>query len=370
MKYYLIAGEKSGDLHGGNLVRELRKLDPAGEFRAWGGDQMQAAGATLDQHIRDTAFMGFWEVAKNLPKILGLVRQCQRQVAAFQPDVLILIDYAGFNLRMAAFAKKLGIRTFYYISPKIWAWNQGRGWKVKALVDRMFVIMPFEKEFYQKFAFQVDYVGNPLLDAVGQFRPNPDFRTENGLTDRPLVALLPGSRRQEVASMLALMMRLPAHYLAYEFVVAGVDSLPPDAYGQALAAGVKIVFNQTYDLLHTAHAALVNSGTATLETALFNVPQVVCYRTSFLTAAIVRLVIKVRYASLVNLIAGREVVKELLQENFTESKLRAELGRALAGPARAAQLAAYQQVRQLMETGQSASALTAQLMWGYLGGGA
>ena len=366
MKYYLIAGEKSGDLHGGNLIRALKQLDPTGEFRAWGGDEMQSAGAALDQHIRHTAFMGFLEVVKNLPSIIRFIRQCKQQVAAYQPDVLILIDYAGFNLRMAAYAKKTGIRTFYYISPKIWAWNQARGWKIKALVDRMFVILPFEKEFYKKFDYSVDYVGNPLLDSIGQFVRNLDFKAQHGLSNKPVIAILPGSRRQEVGEMLELMMKLPAQYPSYEFVVAGVDILPRSAYDRAVQAGVKIIFNQTYDLLLVSHAALVNSGTATLETALLGIPQVVCYKTSFLTAAIVKLVIKVRYASLANLIMDKEIVKELLQTDFTEAKVKKELEKILAGPTREAMLADYALLKQQMQTGSSASALTARLMWDYL----
>ncbi|MCU0448459.1 MAG: lipid-A-disaccharide synthase [Bernardetiaceae bacterium] len=366
MRYYLIAGEKSGDLHGGNLVRALRTHDPAGQFRAWGGDEMQAAGAELDQHIRHTAFMGIVEVIKHLPKILGFLRTCREQVAAFAPDVLILIDYAGFNLRMAAWAKKRGIRVFYYISPKIWAWRQSRGWRIKATVDRMFVIMPFEREFYQRFGYAVDYVGNPLLDAVKQFTPQPDFKATHGLDERPLVALLPGSRRQEVRSMLPTMTQLPAYFSDYQWIMAGVNTLSASEYAPAEAAGIKVIVGQTYNLLALARAAVVNSGTATLETALFQVPQVVAYQAHWLTALAARWVLKIPYVSLANLVAGQAIVPELLQGEFNPANLRAHLAAILAGPAREAQLAHYQGLRQQMDTGQSASALAAQLMWQYL----
>jgi lipid-A-disaccharide synthase len=366
MRYYLIAGEKSGDLHGGNLVRALRAHDPAGQFRAWGGDELQAAGAALDQHLRHTAFMGIVEVVKHLPKILGFLRTCQQQVTAFAPDVLILIDYAGFNLRMAAWAKKRGLRVFYYISPKIWAWRPSRGWRIKALVERMFVIMPFERAFYQRFGYAVDYVGNPLLDAVKQFAPRPDFRAAHGLDERPLVALLPGSRRQEVRSMLPVMAQLPAQFPQYQWVMAGVNTLPASEYAPARAAGIQVIVGQTYNLLAQARAAVVNSGTATLETALFQVPQVVAYQAHWLTGLLARWVLKIPYVSLANLVAGQAIVPELLQSNFNPANLRAHLTAILAGPAREAQLAHYQNLIKVMDTGQSASALTARLMWEYL----
>ena len=348
MKYYLIAGERSGDLHGSHLIRALRQQDPQAQVRCWGGDAMQAAGGELVVHYRDTAFMGFWEVFKNLPTIRRLLRQCQQDVVRFQPDALVLIDYPGFNLRMAKYAKQQGIRVFYYISPKIWAWNQSRAKKIKASVDHMYVILPFEEAFYRQYDYPVQYVGNPLFDAIRDFTPSPAFEATYLTDDRPLVALLPGSRKQEIEIMLEVMLTLASRFPDYHFAVAAVDNVPASFYDAARAhPAVSVVTGQTYDLLHHARAAVVKSGTATLETALFEVPQMVTYRMSPITYQIARRVIKVPYISLVNLIADQEVVPELIQHDFNINKIT-ELLPALVEdtPVRKQQLAGYRAIKQ------------------------
>ena len=330
MKYYLIAGERSGDTHAAHLLHELKVQDAAADFRYWGGDLMQAQGGHLVRHYRELAVMGFWEAATSLLKFRGYLRECQRDLLAYRPDVLILVDYGGFNLRMAQFTKAQGIKVFYYISPKIWAWNQSRGEKIKAYVDRMFVILPFEEEFYQRFDYKVDYIGNPTVDEVAAFEPAPDFMARHGLDPgQPLVAVLPGSRKQEIEEMLHEMLAVLPAFQDYQFVVAGVSNLDRAYYQHFERNGIKLVFDQAYDLLSRASAALVTSGTATLETALFDVPQVVCYRTSGLTYLIGKALIKVPYISLVNLIVGREVVAEFIQGNFTARNLLDELKRLL-----------------------------------------
>ncbi|WP_324676803.1 lipid-A-disaccharide synthase [Hymenobacter sp. GOD-10R] len=331
MKYYLIAGERSGDFHASHLMHALRHQDATAEFRCWGGDMMAAEGGELVHHYQEMAIMGFLEAATSILKFRRYLRECQRDLLAYRPDVLILVDYAGFNLRVAKFAKQHGIKVFYYISPKIWAWNQGRVHKVKALVDRMFVILPFESEFYQRFGYEVDYIGNPTADAVAEHPANPDFYAHNKLaTDKPIIAVLPGSRKQEIEAMLYVMLSILPPFLNYQFVVAGVDNLDPNYYAHFERNNVRIIFGQTFDLLQHAKAALVTSGTATLETALFGVPQVVCYRTSGITYAIGKAVIKVPYISLVNLIVGREVVKELIQGEFNSRNLVMELKKVTA----------------------------------------
>jgi lipid-A-disaccharide synthase len=368
MKYYLIAGERSGDLHAANLIKALKREDSQATFRAWGGDAMQKAGAELVRHYRELAFMGFWEVFKNLRTLSRFINECQADILANRPEVLILVDYAGFNLRIAKFARANGIKVFYYISPKVWAWNQKRAWKIKALVDRMFVIFPFEKEFYRKFAYEVDYVGNPLLDEIAAFAPDPSFRQQHQLDDKPIIALLPGSRQQEVEKMLEVMLSVKIHLPGYQFVVAAVTNLPATFYeGLARQYGIRVVYDKSYDLLAQATAALVTSGTATLETALFEVPQVVCYRLSWASYQITKMLIRVKFISLVNLIANREVVPELIQAELNPDRLLRELQNILPGSAgRETQLAGYREIKEMMGTA-GASATTARLMVGYLG---
>ncbi|UHG92066.1 lipid-A-disaccharide synthase [Spirosoma oryzicola] len=351
MKYYLIAGERSGDLHGANLIRAIRRHDPAAQCRAYGGEQMEEAGTVLVRHYREMAFMGFLEVAKNLGTIRRILRECQADVLQHRPDALILIDYAGFNLRMARFAKKHGIRVFYYISPKVWAWNQRRALKIKATVDRLFTILPFETEFFAKYDYDVSYVGNPLLDALADFKPNPSFRSTLKLDDRPVIALLPGSRRQEITSILPVMLAATRQFPNYQFVVGTVSNLPSPLYSNLMAGypTVKRVNDAAYDLLHIATAALVTSGTATLETALLNIPQVVCYRTTTISYAIAKSLIAVPFISLVNLIANREVVTELIQSNLNTERVTDALQAILPGDKRREiQLAGYAEVQAKM----------------------
>lgn len=357
MNYYLIAGERSGDLHGANLIRAIHRYDPKAQCRAYGGEQMEQAGAILVRHYRDMAFMGFLEVVKNLGTIRRIMRECQADLLAHRPDVLILIDYAGFNLRMARFAKQHGIRVFYYISPKVWAWNQRRALTIKANVDHLFTILPFETEFFARYDYAVHYVGNPLLDALAAFSPNPAFRSNLQLDDRPVVALLPGSRRQEITSILPVMLEASTRFPAYQFVVGTVSNLPSTLYDRMLAAypAVKRVDDAAYDVLHNAEAALVTSGTATLETALLNVPQVVCYKTTGVSYAIAKRLIAVPFISLVNLIANRNVVAELIQNELTTERIEAELNAILPnGPRRAEQLEGYADIhRKMGEAGAS-----------------
>ncbi len=350
MKYYIIAGERSGDLHGSNLIKGIRKHDPDAQIRAWGGDMMQEAGAEIVKHYRELAFMGFFEVVKNLPTILGFLSFCKKDIKDFQPSVVILIDYAGFNMRVAKFAKLSGFKTFYYISPKVWAWNQSRALKIKQFVDKMFVIFPFEKEFFKQYDYDVEYVGNPLFDAIADFTPKEDFRKSASLGQKPIIALLPGSRKQEVETMLPLMMSQVYEFPDYQFVIGAVSNLPKELYARWQSIfPVKLVTDDAYNLLSVADAALVTSGTATLETALFNVPQVVCYRGGWAAYQVYKRVIRVPFVSLVNLIAGCEVVKELLQYDLTKDNLTEELKKITVNQStRQNQLNGYMEIRNLL----------------------
>ncbi|MES2518734.1 MAG: lipid-A-disaccharide synthase [Bacteroidota bacterium] len=347
MKYYIIAGERSGDLHGSNLIKGIRKHDPEAQIRAWGGEMMQSAGAEIVKHYRDLAFMGFFEVVKNLPTILGFLAFCKKDIKNFQPDVIILIDYAGFNMRVAKFAKLNGFKTFYYISPKVWAWNQSRALNIKKFVDKLFVIFPFEKDFFKQYDYEVEYVGNPLFDAIADFTPAENFKKEARLGQKPIIALLPGSRKQEVEMMLSLMMSQVYEFPDYQVVIGAVSNLPKELYARWQSIfPVKIVIDDAYNLLSVADAALVTSGTATLETALFNVPQVVCYKGGWAAYQVYKRVIRVPFVSLVNLIAGREVVKELLQYDLTKENLTAELTKiTLNQTTRQEQLNGYAEIK-------------------------
>lgn len=364
MKYYVIAGEASGDLHGSNLIKELKVLDTDAHFRCWGGDLMQAQGAQLVKHYRDLAFMGFTEVLMNLRTILNNIEICKKDILEYKPDVVILIDYPGFNLRIAEFVKKQGIKVFYYISPQIWAWKQSRVYKIKRVVDKMFVILPFEKEFYERFSYDVDFVGHPLLDAVAGFSQKPLLLdTDNG---KPIIALLPGSRKQEITVMLPLMLSVQKYYKDYQFVIAGAPSQTSEFYSTFIKnSDVKIVFNQTYTLLQKAQAALVTSGTATLETALFGVPEVVCYKGGKLSYMIAKQLIKVKYISLVNLIMDKEIVKELIQDELNESNLKIELDRLLDPTMSNSLMNNYSELKQKLG-GVGASKKAATLMIDYL----
>jgi len=326
MKYYLVAGEASGDLHGANLMKALKEKDPQAEFRFFGGDLMLAEGGELVKHYADMAFMGFAEVAINLRTILKNLKFCKDDIAAWQPDVLVLIDFPGFNLKIAEFAKANGILVCYYISPKVWAWNQKRVLRIKRIVDHLFCILPFEVDFYKQWGMEVDYVGNPLLDAVAAFKPDPDFRQHHQLSDKKVIALLPGSRRQEISRLLPDMIEAAKKWPDHEFIVAGAPSFEQTYYDQYLnSTGIKVLFNSTYDLLNIAHAAIVASGTATLETALFSVPQIVVYKGNPVSITIARALVKIRFISLVNLIMDDGVVKELIQKDCNPRKINEEM---------------------------------------------
>jgi lipid-A-disaccharide synthase len=337
LKLYFIAGEASGDLHGSNLMKALRTEDPEIDFRFWGGDLMQEVAGKPVKHIQELAFMGFTEVLMNLGTILTNIKNCKEDILTYQPDALVLIDYPGFNLRIAEWAKKQGIKVYYYISPQVWAWKQSRVHKIKATVDQMFVILPFETAFYAKFDFPVEYVGHPLLDAIGSYREHtfsPEtFRSQWKLGDKPVIAVLPGSRKQEVRVKLPIMLdALAGLEDKYEIIVAGAPSLDPAFYAPMLEGRkVHLIQGATYDILSTAEAAVVTSGTATLETALLNVPEVVCYKASSISYHIAKRLIRIKFISLVNLIMDREVVRELIQHECNPQQIRKELGLVLAG---------------------------------------
>jgi lipid-A-disaccharide synthase len=336
MKYFIIAGEQSGDLHGSNLVRELFVADPAAEIRCWGGDLMESAGATLLVHYKKLAFMGFVAVLKNLGAISKNLNLCKQQIREFNPDVIVFIDYPGFNLRIAEFAKKSGYTTFYYISPKLWAWNEGRVEKIKKFIDRMFIIFPFEVEFYRKHGVTVEYNGNPIMDEtekrISGFPSREKMVELLGLGHKPVIALLAGSRRHEIELILPEMLKVVDHFPDYQFVLAGVKNIPDELYNRVIGKfPVRLIKEKTYEILYASEAALVTSGTATLEAALHGAPQVVCYKGDFFSMLIAWAVIKVKYISLVNLIMDSEVVKELVQYDLTEKALKTELESILIG---------------------------------------
>jgi lipid-A-disaccharide synthase len=324
MKYYIIAGEASGDLHGSNLIKQLKQKDPSAELRCWGGDLMQQAGGTIVKHYKDLAFMGFIEVVMNLRTVLRNMDFCKADIQQYQPDVLVLIDYAGFNLRIAEWAKPLGYKIVFYISPQVWAWKENRVKKIKRSVDKMLCILPFEKDFYNKWNYDVEYVGHPLIQVIREAKDQP---ADPPFSDKPVIALLPGSRRQEISVKLPIMLTMARHFPDYHFVIAQAPSLD-DEFMQALIGShtnVSTVKGKTYPLLCQASAALVTSGTATLETALFGVPEVVCYKGSKISYFFAKRLIKVKYISLVNLIMDKLVVKELIQDDLTEENLLREL---------------------------------------------
>lgn len=328
MKYYIIAGEASGDLYGSNLMKELKKIDNKYDFRFWGGDLMKKEGGTLVRHFKDLAFMGFLEILKNFIKIFKNIHFCKKDLLLYNPDVVIFIDYSGFNLKIAEFSKKNNIPTHYYISPKIWAWNSSRIIKIKKNVDAMYVILPFEKEWYKKYNYHVDFVGHPLLNIKKQFKSFniKKFKTTYKLNKKPIIALLPGSRIQEIENNLPIMVSIINNFLEFQFVIAMAPSIPLDKYKKFLNKQVKIVNNKTYELLTISNFAIVTSGTATLETALFDVPQIVCYKQNQLSYFIIKLLLNnIKFISLVNLILNEQVIKELIQNEFTNYNLNKEL---------------------------------------------
>ena len=366
MRYYLVAGEASGDLHGSNLIKALKERDANAEFRYYGGDLMQTEGGILVKHYAEMAFMGFVEVVLNLRTILRNMKACKADIAAYRPDVLILIDFPGFNLKIAEFAKTVGLQVYYYISPKVWAWNQKRVLKIKKVVDHLFCILPFEVDFYKTWGMQVDYVGNPLLDAVTAFRPDKEFISKNKFTTKPIVALMPGSRKQEITYLLPDMIAVAESFPNYQFVIAGAPSFQQGFYDRFLQGkAIPVIFNATYDILINAKAAIVASGTATLETALFHVPQVVVYKGNPLTIGIARALIKIRFISLVNLIMDKSVVKELIQGDYNLADTNSELNLLLNDKAyREAMLNNYNELDVRMGTA-GASAKTADLIIDY-----
>lgn len=326
MKYYLIAGEASGDLHGANLMRSLKQEDPEAEFRFFGGDLMSAEGGTPVKHISEMAFMGFVEVLLNLKVIFKNLKQAKEDIMSFRPDVVILIDFPGFNLKIADFARKQNMKVFYYISPKIWAWNQKRAIKIKRVVDRMFCILPFEVDFYKKWGMDVDYIGNPLLDAIEANKPDDQFKSRHNLGDKPIIALLPGSRRQELDKILPDLVKVADLFPDHQFVIAGAPNFKAEHYKPFIGdRTIPVVFNETYNLLLHSAAAVVTSGTATLETALLKVPGIVVYKGNAVSIGIARMLVKIRFISLVNLIMDNEIVKELIQQDCTAASIAAEL---------------------------------------------
>ena len=375
MQYYIIAGEASGDLHGSNLVKELQFLDKNAIFRCWGGDKMEAAGATLVMHYKDLAFMGFIEVVMNLRTIFKNLDYCKNDILAHRPDVLILIDYPGFNLRIAKWAKQQGIKVIYYISPQVWAWKESRVKGIKKCVDKMLVILPFEKEFYKKWNYEVEYVGHPLVQVIEEFKANQlnnltaNQLIEPSLENKNIIALLPGSRKQEILIKLPIMLQVASKFTDYHFVVAKAPGLDENFYNELLAPykNVSSVVNKTYELLSQSKAALVTSGTATLETALFNVPEVICYKGSSVSYQIAKRLIKIKYICLVNLIMDKEIVKELIQDELTVENIKTELNKILVDVNTLQQLQKdYTDLKTLLSKGGNASANAAKSIYTYL----
>ncbi len=370
MNYYIIAGEASGDLHGSNLMKALLKVDVNAEFRFWGGDLMQNVGGTLVKHYKERSFMGFAEVIKNLSKIYKDISLCKSDIQKYNPDVIIFIDNSGFNLRIAKWAKQQNYRTNYYISPQVWASRAGRVKDIKRDIDAMFVILPFVEAFYKKYDYQVTFVGHPLIDAIANrtLVDEYNFRAKHELSNKPIIALLPGSRKQEIKNMLSVMLSLVDSYPDYQFVIAGAPSQDYKFYQSFIkASNVKFIANKTYDLLSVSTAALVTSGTATLETALFKVPQVVCYKGSAISYQIAKRIITLKYISLVNLIMDREVVKELIQNEFNSKNLKRELDIILNPNERTRFFMNYYELEKILG-GKGASEKTAKLIFKALQG--
>ena len=371
MKYYIIAGEASGDLHGSNLIKELVSLDEAADIKCWGGEKMEAAGAKLVKHYSELAFMGFVEVIINLRTIFRNLAFCKKNITEFKPDILILIDYPGFNLRIAKWAKSNGYKVIYYISPQVWAWKESRVKSIKNNVDRMLVILPFEKEFYKKWHYEVDYVGHPLVQVIDEFiaeelKINETDNICPSQNKSPLIALLPGSRQQEILKKLPVMLQVTKHFPQYHFVVAKAPGIQDNFYDKLLEPyqNVSAVIDKTYSLLSVAKAALVTSGTATLETALFNVPEVVCYKGNNISFQIAKRLVKIKYICLVNLIMNKEVVKELIQDNLTIENINIELTKILTDKNKQAKLKEdYASLRSMLSLGGNASMNAAKIIY-------
>ncbi|MCO5258727.1 MAG: lipid-A-disaccharide synthase [Crocinitomicaceae bacterium] len=369
-KYYIIAGEASGDLHASNLMKAMLEENPTCEFRFWGGDEMLKVSNNCVKHIKELAFMGFIEVLMNLKTIFGNIKICKKDILDYQPDVLILVDYPGFNLRIAEWAHQQNIKVVYYISPQVWAWKQNRVHTIKKVVDEMYVILPFEKDFYKKFDFDVTYVGHPLLDAIENYKNSKtttkeQFLQKNQLDSKPIIVLLPGSRKQEISKKLPIMLQSVNDFKEYQIVIAGAPSLEPSYY-QPFIEGYKnahLIHNQTYDLLSIAEAAIVTSGTATLETALFEVPEVVCYIGSPISYVIAKQLIKIKFISLVNLIMDSEVVKELIQKECNPAAIQAELKQLIiGGTKREKMLLDYQKLKTILGSGGASKKIARSLL--------
>jgi len=366
MKYYLISGEKSGDLHGSNLMKSIQIADHEAQFQFIGGDKMASIAGTPIVHYKEMAIMGLWEVLKNLNKINSILEKCKKNILDFNPDVVILIDFAGFNLRIARFAKKHQIPVIYYISPKVWAWNTSRAWKIKRDVDKMLVILPFEKDFYQKFDWAVEYVGNPVVDAVSNFKSDEKIEIHAEHIKKTRIAVLPGSRNQEVSRMLPILVEVISMYQEYHFLIAKVNSVKESLYDPCKhLTNVSLIEESAYDILSVAHAAIVTSGTATLETALFKVPQVVCYKTDWFSYMIGSRLVKVDYISLVNLIANEKIVEELLQEQCTPDRISLELDKIISEDGRKKMIEGYDKVIKILGK-ESASNKAADAIYQYL----
>lgn len=366
MKYYIIAGEASGDLHGSNLIKQLKTLDPQFDARCWGGEKMEEAGATLVKHYRELAFMGFIEVIMNLSTILSNIKTCKADITSFDPDVLVLIDYPGFNMRIAEWAKKKGMKVVYYISPQIWAWKKGRVHKLKRDVDRMMVILPFEKEFYQRYDMEVDFVGHPLLDALQQMEPQALELPEEVNSDKKLIVLMPGSRKQEITQMLNVMVKVAEKHPEYQYVIAGAPSQEKSFYEALIGEHpIPVIFEKSYALLNNAHAALVTSGTATLETALFEVPEVVCYKGNPLSYMIARSLVEIPFISLVNLIAEKELVKEMIQGSMNVKEVEKEFLHILDETHRSKLISEYKELKEKLGGG-GASLKAAEIIYSEL----
>lgn len=368
MKYYIIAGEASGDMHAANLMKQLKQRDSDAFFRVWGGDKMQAETNEMVRHFKDSSFMGIFNVLWNIRTIKKNFTLCENDIMAFKPDVLILIDNSGFNLRIAKYVKlsKLHTRIYYYILPQAWAWKQKRVHTIHQWCHRIFAILPFEKEFYKSYGYEVDYVGHPILDAMEERKPSlvnfEELKKEFNLSEKSVIALLPGSRKQEIKTKLPAMLKVINHFPDYQFVIAGSETLDLSFYKNYLDTDVPIIFNRTYDILNNATAALVTSGTATLETALFRVPQVVCYKPGYVTYKLLSRIVKIKYICMVNLILDRMAVQELIEGDLNEKRMVKELNLILKGEKRAQMLKDYNELEVKMG-GPGASARTAELMW-------
>lgn len=368
MKYYIIAGEASGDMHAANLMKQLKMRDSNSFFRVWGGDKMQAETNEMVRHFKDSSFMGIFNVLWNIRTIKKNFTLCENDIMTFKPDVLILIDNSGFNLRIAKYVRlsKLPTRIYYYILPQAWAWKQKRVHTIHQWCHRVFAILPFEKDFYKSYGYDVDYVGHPILDVMEQRKRSlvnfEAFRKEFNLSEKPIIALLPGSRKQEIKTKLPAMLKVVDHFPEYQFVIAGSETIDLSFYKTYLDTEVKIIFNRTYDILNNATAALVTSGTATLETALFKVPQVVCYKPGYVTYHLLKRIVKIKFICMVNLILDRMAVQELIGADLNEKRLVKELNLILEGEKRAQVLKDYDELEVKMG-GPGASARTAELMW-------